>query len=583
MNKPTKLLLLFLAVMISFASCRENEVFLEKEIIPLGPEVFVFASVGGTVKDENNEAISNADVTIGSIITQTDENGSFFIQEVEVNERGSFIKVYKEGYFHNSSFITSKLNGENRINLVLIKKELSGSFESPNGGTITLLDGAEIVFPSNGLIDNNGNSYSGKVNVYAKWLDPTSPDLVKIMPGDLRAIDQDQIQKQLTTFGMIGVEIEDENGAQLNIKNGEMATISLPIPQSILSDAPSEIPLWHFDESTGYWNEEGSANLQGGKYVGEVGHFSFWNCDIPSSVIFLDGLIMNRNVLVGGVVVKITTAIGGATGVGYTDAEGYFGGYVPIGEVLNISICDACGEVVYSEEIGPFEDDTTLPGIDIILDESQFVTITGSLVSCDLEPVQNGYVSVFYEYFDSIFVADENGIFNGSILACDDQVFNIVGYDDSNNFSETQSFSINGLDVVDVGQLVACGEMEEYFSYFIDGNFFSMTGPDLRAYFDMGFIDIEGADNSGQNEVCYFTVTGFDDVGIYPISIFGAQGIIDGQLVKLECINCTDIIVDISKAGTSGDFVVGTFGGEVIDDASSIKHLVSGSFAIKIE
>ena len=44
--------------------------------------------------------------------------------------------------------------------------------------------------------------------------------------------------------------------------------------------APETINLWYFDEENGYWKEEGQAIKDGNKYVAEVTHFTWWNCDI---------------------------------------------------------------------------------------------------------------------------------------------------------------------------------------------------------------------------------------------------------------------------------------------------------------
>ena len=108
MNKSINFLLLLLAILISLSSCRKDD-----ETIPILPELFVNGSVTGLIVNKSNNAISNVDVTLGNITTQTDDNGYFSIEDVQINERGSFITAIKDGYFHNSSFITSKLNGQN--------------------------------------------------------------------------------------------------------------------------------------------------------------------------------------------------------------------------------------------------------------------------------------------------------------------------------------------------------------------------------------------------------------------------------------------------------------------------------------
>jgi len=147
-----------------------------------------------------------------------------------------------------------------------------------DGGTIETNDGAKVTFGSNTIIDSNGNLYNGSVSVYAHWYDPTSEDLSLTMPGDLRATDALGNEVQLATFGMLAVELETPDGQPLNISEGNTAELTFPL-EELADGAPNEIPLWYLDEESGIWKEEGQATKVGNTYVGEVSHFSFWNCD----------------------------------------------------------------------------------------------------------------------------------------------------------------------------------------------------------------------------------------------------------------------------------------------------------------
>ena len=82
--------------------------------------------------------------------------------------------------------------------------------------------------------------------------------------------------------------------------------MSIPVGSTQTSSAPAEIPLWYFDETNGVWKEEGKATLQGNEYVGEVSHFTFWNCDISWDLIYLDGSVLLEGVNLEGAYVCLS-------------------------------------------------------------------------------------------------------------------------------------------------------------------------------------------------------------------------------------------------------------------------------------
>ena len=97
---------------------------------------------------------------------------------------------------------------------------------------------------------------------------------------------------------MMAVELQGASGESLNIAEGSTATLTFPIPQEILGNAPAEIPLWSFNENLGLWVEESVASLQGSNYVGEVSHFSFWNCDAPFELVELSFQLVDHKQIV---------------------------------------------------------------------------------------------------------------------------------------------------------------------------------------------------------------------------------------------------------------------------------------------
>ena len=115
------------------------------------------------------------------------------------------------------------------------------------------------------------------------------------MPGNLTGLTTNNEQKLLQTYGMIAVELEGGAGEKLNLAAGKIATISMPIPASMVASAPATIPLWYFNDTTGVWIEQGTATKQGSNYLGTVSHFSFWNCDVPSNFVNLKMTLNNQS------------------------------------------------------------------------------------------------------------------------------------------------------------------------------------------------------------------------------------------------------------------------------------------------
>jgi hypothetical protein len=55
-----------------------------------------------------------------------------------------------------------------------------------------------------------------------------------------------------------------------------------------------------------------------------------------------------------------------------------------------MEIKDPCGEVIYSQEIGPFTQDAKMNSVSIPSSRIQECVVTGKTVNCDDHPVENG-------------------------------------------------------------------------------------------------------------------------------------------------------------------------------------------------
>ncbi|HRI25050.1 MAG TPA: hypothetical protein PLZ45_10250, partial [Ferruginibacter sp.] len=266
-----------------------------------------------------------ATVLVGSSTVITDKYGYFEAKNVQVIKEAAVVTATKAGYFKGIKTYIAKEGKAAFFRIKLIPKKTVGVITAAAGGTISQPNGLSIKLPAGGIINALTNTaYTGTVNIAAYWINPAANDLNRIMPGDLRGINTEGALQLLQTFGMAAVELTGSSGELLQIADGQKATLTLPIPSSLSAAAPASIPLWYFDESKGLWKQEGSATKTGNTYVGDVSHFSFWNCDVPSNFVQFNCTLKNSS---GDplpyALVKITVVGTNNSRWGYTDSSGY--------------------------------------------------------------------------------------------------------------------------------------------------------------------------------------------------------------------------------------------------------------------
>lgn len=477
--KKTSLKLLTILLVVFFAtlaSCEKDET---NNNNPPDNETYVYdkgnqttASFMGQIVDESNNPMGGVAVSIGSQSATTDANGVFFIENASVYEHLAYIKAVKAGYFLGSRSVVPT-SGINNVRIMMLQKQQIGSFDASAGGTVSG-NGITIDFQA-GLVDAAGNAYTGTVNVAAKYIDPESDDFNDYMPGNLIAADASG-NRYLQSYGMVAVELTDGGGNELQPADGKEATVSFPLPSTLLTDAPSSIDLWHFSETGGYWVYEGTATLDGNVYKAEVSHFSFWNCDIPTQNVILNGQLLddNGNGLSNILVHIVSTNWGTRSGI--TSSTGAFGGIVPANENLTIIVYLDCGGAltpILSQNLGSLTTNTTLTPITIV-SSGISVNVTGTLVDCSYNVVNNGYV---IDNFGRVCVVSA-GAFN--YIVCANSSISLQGFD-LDNFTESgvNNYTVATSDI-NVGQLLACNSISEYIQWNVNGTNYISTQIDLN-------------------------------------------------------------------------------------------------------
>ncbi|MBL0339604.1 MAG: hypothetical protein IPP71_01040 [Bacteroidetes bacterium] len=197
------------------------------------------------------------------------------------------------------------------------------------GGVVNITGGAKITFPANAFVDLNGNSYTGAVKVFARHISPGSANFEAIVPGgDLFGVNTLGQNQSLYSMGMIEAQLFDNTGLnEVKLASGKTAELKFPIDASQTSLAQNTIPLWHLNTTNGKWIEDGEAIKTGNFYIGNVSHFSTWNCDYSGPRTDIQGKVVDcNNNPMPGIVVTINGFMNATT-----DNSGAFTVWVPVG------------------------------------------------------------------------------------------------------------------------------------------------------------------------------------------------------------------------------------------------------------
>jgi hypothetical protein len=591
---PTKRLLyvnmLFIVTALLFFSCQKSLDFEPGSGngggTPPDLSTKISSSVSGFVTDENDAAVMGASVQFGSTTITTDKYGYFQAKNVQVVKEAALITVNKAGYFKGIKTYIAAEGKAAFFRIKLIPKTIAGNINTAAGGTVTLANGLSIKLPANGIVNAATNSqYTGTVNVAAYWINPTAADLNRIMPGDLRGINTDGSLKSLQTFGMAAVELTGSGGELLQIVNGQKATLTLPIPSSLSNTAPATIPLWYFDETNGLWKQEGTATKTGNTYVGDVGHFSFWNCDVPSNYVQFNCTLKNQagNPL-AYTLVKITVVGTANSGYGYTDSSGYVGGAVPNNANLLLEVFPSygCTTPIYSQTFATTNVNISL-GVITVTTANNLATINGTVTNCASTPVTNGYILLQEGNIFTRYPLNNAGAYSFSKIFCSfPQTITLIGEDVTNTQQSTNVSYVVNSGINTVANIQACGvTTQQFINYTINGATYSFTAPvDTFSYFNNNqtSISLGGFKPTPPTSSVNFSIT---NTGIAVGSTQNLQYFFPSQIVDSMRIT-TPILVNITEYGSIGQFTAGGFTGVITGGApSNTQYNVTCSFRIR--
>jgi len=552
----------------------------------------VRSSVSGFVTDENDQAVNLATVQVGSATITTDKYGYFEVHNVDVVQTAAVVTVIKTGYFKGIKTYMAEAGKSAFFRIKLIPKINSGTVNGTAGGAITLSNGLSITIPANAVVNATSNAaYTGTVNIAAYWINPTATDLPNIMPGDLRGINSAGNMQLLTTYGMAAVELTGSGGELLQIATGKKATLSLPIPSSLSAAAPASIPLWYFDEAKGLWKQEGTATKNGNSYVGQVSHFSFWNCDqSQNQVQFNCTLVDQNNIPVPYTGVRISVVSNPQNhGWGYTDITGYTGGIIPANAQLKMEVFPdgtCTGTALHTQLFTTTNTNISL-GTIVINSPAFILSVNGTATNCTNAALNSGLV-ILQSGNRTYSYPVTNGTYHFNIPVCSTPATVSLSVVDLSNqqASLPMSYVLNtGNNTIPVIQ--ACGIVPvEYAYYVVNGTpYYMATG---NAYFRHFFYNIPSPPSQTDGFSVFLDIT-----QTIPHSGFSAERptsfpISSAPLLNFNIYNVVygvpfpnPITVNYTEFGSIGQYIAGTFSGTIKNTTTNVTYNISCSFRIK--
>ena len=549
----------------------------------------ITAAIQGNVFDETGTPAANVTVQVGSKTAITNTKGYFRINDAALDKKAALVTAAKAGYF--KAYRTfSATSGANNVEIKLVKKDLAGTINAAAGGEVSLSNGSKVALPVNGVVNAATNAaYTGTVNVYAAYIDPSAADINQTVPGSFMANDKDGKRVTLTSYGMIAVELESAAGEKLQVKSGATATLTTAIPSSTQAAAPSTIALWSVDEVTGIWKEEGSATRNGNVYVGNVSHFSFWNCDVSANALMLSMTLKNTD---GAPLVrahvKLKRANANWSVHGWTDSLGQVSGYIPYNEALVMEVLDQCNVSFYSQNIGPYTQNTNLGVITLSSTGTSVVTVKGKVLNCSNNPVTNGYALVSLGNYTHYASVNATGDFQTTFTRCATSPanFSIVGVDAATQQQSTTATSVAlATPITNAGNITACGaSTQQFINYTLDGTAYNLVSPPDSL---TGFTTSQGSVNqnysyinglrpnlASQVKINFFFASPSQTAGTYPLGDLAVNGMDSIMVANSSSVTITNF------PASAGGFYEGSLSAQ-FTDMNGAPHNISATFRVR--
>lgn len=248
--------------------------------------------ITGIVQTMQGIPLGGITVSISGTSSVSTTDGSFNLRNISETKRCT-VNFSGAGYISTAEITRVRSDITSYVQVRMAQETTTGSFDANSGGTVSTATGGSVSTSANSLVDSSGDLYSGTVQTSLTTFDPTTDAGIEAFPGEFEGVELDGDTIPILSYGYMDITLRDISGNILQLANGKTATITIPIPSSLQSSAPSSMPIWYFDPADGKWYEETSGMKVGNVYQASITHFSMWNSDVGYDRSYVVGRILD--------------------------------------------------------------------------------------------------------------------------------------------------------------------------------------------------------------------------------------------------------------------------------------------------
>ena len=206
----------------------------------------------------------------GKMVARTDANGRFSFDVPKTTKRAIvtfkdlIIKKFEE---EDKIFILNE--GQTAVYKVKLREKpkpitfnASEPLDVPLGGESDSF--ADLELPENALLTEDGSVFSGNAKATVSVTDPRNQSDILSAPGDFSTTSEDGEEEILETYGMMKLNLEDEDGKPLVMSKPMKVYLDPEKLNLTVSDGNVSVKLYWLDRKTGRWREVGDFVLEDG-------------------------------------------------------------------------------------------------------------------------------------------------------------------------------------------------------------------------------------------------------------------------------------------------------------------------------
>ena len=203
-------------------------------------------------------------------VDRTDADGMFSISVPRDTKRAIVTfkdQIFKKFQEEDKIFLLNE--GQKAVYKVTLREKpkplifnASEPLDLPLGGNLDSF--ADLELPENSLLTEDGSVFRGNAKASVSVTDPRNLSDILTAPGDFTTVSEDGQEEILETYGMIKLNIEDDNGKPLFMSKPMKVYLDPEKLNLTVSEGNASVKLYWLDRKTGRWREAGDFSLEDG-------------------------------------------------------------------------------------------------------------------------------------------------------------------------------------------------------------------------------------------------------------------------------------------------------------------------------